>query len=60
LEIKPKYDGSILTLEEHGYRETVDGREYMIECAAHWGELLTLIKFYVEYDITYRSPSVEV
>jgi uncharacterized protein YndB with AHSA1/START domain len=59
LEIEPKYDGSILTLEEHGYPETAEGREYMIECAAHWGELLTLIKFYVEFGITYRSPSVD-
>lgn len=57
LKIEPKYDGSILTLEEHGYPGTTEGLEYMIECAAHWGELLALIKFYVEYDITYRSPS---
>lgn len=59
LKIEPKYDGSVLTLEEHGYPETNEGREYLVECAAHWGELLALIKFYVEYDITYRSPSVE-
>jgi len=59
LEIESKYDGSILALEEHGYPETEEGREYLVECAAHWGELLALIKFYVEYDITYRSPSVD-
>lgn len=58
LEVESKYDGSVLTLEEYGYPETDEGREYMIECAAHWGELLALIKFYVEYDVTYRSPSV--
>jgi uncharacterized protein YndB with AHSA1/START domain len=58
LEIESKYDGSVLTLEENGYPETEEGREYLVECAAHWGELLTLIKFYVEFGVTYRSPSV--
>jgi uncharacterized protein YndB with AHSA1/START domain len=58
LKIEPKYEGTVLTLEENGYPETEEGREYLVECAAHWGELLTLIKFYVEFGVTYRSPSV--
>jgi uncharacterized protein YndB with AHSA1/START domain len=57
LEIAAKYDGSVLNLFESGYPETDEGRRYMLECAADWGELLVLIKFYVEYGITYRSPS---
>lgn len=56
LEIEPKYDGSILTLTESGYPNDEEGRKYLVECAAHWGELLALIKFYVEFGITYRSP----
>lgn len=55
-EIEPKYDGSILTMMEYGYPDTEEGSQYMIECAAHWGELLTLIKFYIEFGETYRSP----
>lgn len=56
--IEPKYDGSILTLTEDGYPDTNEGLRYMIECSAHWGELLALIKFYVEHGITYKSPTV--
>ena len=49
----------ILTLTEDGYPDTEEGLRYMLECSAHWGELLALIKFYLEYGITYRSPSTE-
>jgi uncharacterized protein YndB with AHSA1/START domain len=57
MEIEPLHDGSVLTLSESGYPDDEQGREYMVECAAHWGELLALIKFYVEFGVTYRSPA---
>ena len=59
LEIELKYDGSVLTLTEDGYPDTEEGLKYLIECSAHWGELLALIKFYIEHGITYRSPAIE-
>lgn len=59
MEIEPKYDGAVLTLTEDGYPDTEEGLKYMLECSAHWGELLALIKFYIEHGITYRSPSPE-
>jgi uncharacterized protein YndB with AHSA1/START domain len=59
LEIAAKHDGSVLSLYENGYPETDEGRKYMLDCAADWGELLVLIKFYVEYGITYRSPQAK-
>jgi uncharacterized protein YndB with AHSA1/START domain len=59
MEIEPKYDGSILTLTEDGYPDDDEGLRYLIECSAHWGELLTLIKFYIEHGLTYRSPDIK-
>jgi uncharacterized protein YndB with AHSA1/START domain len=59
MEIQPLHDGSVLTLSESGYPDDEQGRKYMVECAAHWGELLALIKFYIEFGITYRSPAVD-
>ncbi|MFX1416470.1 MAG: SRPBCC domain-containing protein [Promethearchaeota archaeon] len=46
-------EGTILRLREHGFRNTPSGRAAMAECAAGWGEAITLLKFYVEHDITY-------
>ena len=46
-------EGTILRLREHGYHNTPSGRAAMVECAAGWGEAVTLLKFYVEHDITY-------
>jgi uncharacterized protein YndB with AHSA1/START domain len=45
----PHASGTILELEESGY-ETLTS--YM-ECAAGWGEALTLLKFYLEHGVTY-------
>ena len=28
----------------------------MLECAAGWGEALTLLKFYVEHGVVYTPP----
>jgi uncharacterized protein YndB with AHSA1/START domain len=56
LNLKSKGPGTVLSLFEDGYRQTHEGLRSILECSAHWGELLALIKFYVEYGVTYRSP----
>jgi len=57
LDLKPGYDGTILSLFEDGYPQSQEGLRSILECSAHWGELLVLIKFYVETGLTYRSPN---
>jgi uncharacterized protein YndB with AHSA1/START domain len=59
LNLETRSDGTVLSLFENGYRETREGLRSILECSAHWGELLVLIKFYVEAGITYRSPAVD-
>ena len=46
-------NGAIIRLREYGYEDTPSGRRGILECAAGWGEALTLLKFYVEHGITY-------
>jgi uncharacterized protein YndB with AHSA1/START domain len=58
LNLETKHDGTVLSLYEDGYPETEEGLSSILECSAHWGELLALIKFYVESGVTYRSPRV--
>lgn len=58
LDLEIKGGGTVLTLFEDGYPQTREGLQGILECSAHWGELLALIKFYVEEGITYRSPTV--
>jgi uncharacterized protein YndB with AHSA1/START domain len=60
LDLETRYDGTVLSLFEDGYPQTDEGLRSILECSAHWGELLALIKFYVEYGVTYRSPEVGV
>jgi uncharacterized protein YndB with AHSA1/START domain len=58
LELEPKGEGTVLSLFEDGYPQSKTGLKNILECSAHWGELLVLIKFYIEEGITYQSPSV--
>ena len=46
-------EGTVVRLREHGYQDTPSGRSAMLECAAGWGEALTLMKYYVEHGVTY-------
>ncbi len=45
--------GTVLRLREYGYEDTPAGRRQILDCAAGWGEALTLLKFYVEHGIRY-------
>jgi uncharacterized protein YndB with AHSA1/START domain len=58
-DVERRHDGTVLQLTAGGYPDTPEGRRYMVECAAHWGELLALIKFYIEFGHTYVSPTIQ-
>lgn len=45
--------GTIIELSEHGYRDTPGGLRAMLNCAAGWGEALTLWKFFIEHGVRY-------
>lgn len=60
LNLETKHAGTVLSLFEDGYPETEKGLKSILECSAHWGELLALIKFFVEYGVTYQSPKLGV
>lgn len=40
--------GTIVTVRETGYPDTREGRRAMLDCAAGWGEALTLCRIFVE------------
>lgn len=50
---EPMQGGTVVRLREHGYQDTPGGCRAMLNCAAGWGEALTLLKFYVEHGIRY-------
>ena len=56
LTLEEKLGGTVLSLHEDGYPADPERADMVVENAAHWGELLALIKFYVEHGITYAPP----
>ncbi|MFW9968532.1 MAG: SRPBCC domain-containing protein [Candidatus Thorarchaeota archaeon] len=46
-------EGTILRLREYGHENTSTSLAALAECAAGWGEAITLMKFYVEHGIIY-------
>jgi uncharacterized protein YndB with AHSA1/START domain len=53
IDFEPVEEGTVVRLREYGYHDTPSGRAALLECAAGWGEALTLMKFYVEHGVTY-------
>ena len=51
-----KFGGTVVDLTEDGYFDTPDDRAMILECAAGWGEALTLLKFYIEKQLVYTPP----
>ena len=49
--------GTVLRLTEQGHLNDAKGRAMALECAAGWGEAITLLKFYLEHGITYTTPT---
>lgn len=54
-----KHGGTIVELTESGYVDTSKSRRTQLDCASGWGEALALLKFYLEYGVTYQSPKVK-
>lgn len=48
-------DGTIVTVTDSGHGATQHDLEVVVSCACGWGEALTLLKFYLEYGITYGT-----
>lgn len=57
IDFEPVEGGTVIRLREHSYQDTPDGLRAMLECAAGWGEALTLWKSYVERGIRYSPGS---
>lgn len=53
VEFSQKEGGTIVRLREYGYLDTPTSRRCQLDCAAGWGETLTLLKFYVEHGLRY-------
>ena len=47
-------EGTLVTVHEFGYENTPLGWERCLDCATGWGEALTLVKFFLEHEVTYR------
>ena len=46
-------DGTIVRLREYGFADSESALDAMLNCAAGWGEALTLLKFYLEHGAHY-------
>lgn len=53
IDFEPVDGGTNIRLREYGYHNTASGLRAMLNCAAGWGEALTLWKYYVEHGIRY-------
>lgn len=53
VDFTPSEQGTVVRLREYGYRDTPTSRCCQLDCAAGWGEALTLLKFYVEHGSRY-------
>jgi hypothetical protein len=49
--------GTVVTVEERGHTMSQRDLEALVECAAEWGEALTLLKALMEQGITYGEVS---
>ena len=45
--------GTVVNVVESGYNLEQDDLETLVDCAAGWGEALTLLKHYLEHGVTY-------
>ncbi len=57
IELAAEADGTRLTLTDGGHTPDQAGLNLFAECSVGWGEALTLLKFYLEHGLTYRSAS---
>lgn len=53
--LEPRGAGTVLSVHESGYTWSARDLSMLVESAAGWGEALTLLKFYLEHDLTYGA-----
>ncbi|MCI0490516.1 MAG: SRPBCC domain-containing protein [Blastocatellia bacterium] len=46
-------EGTLVRLIEYGYEDTPSGMKDLLDRATGWGEVLTLMKFYLEHGVSY-------
>ena len=51
--LTPHESGTLVELEESGYKWSERDMKVALICAGGWGEALTLLKFYLEHGLTY-------
>ena len=52
-ELEERADGTLVRLREHGFAPTAKGRESFAGNSLGWGEVSTLLKFYIEHGVRY-------
>ena len=52
-DLEPRGSGTVVRVCETGHTTSPRDLEALAECAAGWGEALTLLKMYLEHGITY-------
>ncbi|GET41981.1 SRPBCC family protein [Microseira wollei] len=57
--LKQLGEGTLLKLVESGYSPSDTDFQACLGCAIGWGEALTLLKFYLEYGVTYGEVPYE-
>jgi uncharacterized protein YndB with AHSA1/START domain len=53
IDLEAREGGTVVHLREYWYEDTPSGLRAMLDCAAGWGEALTLWKYHVEHGISY-------
>jgi len=53
IDLEERKDGTLLRLREHGFAPTAKGRKSFEGNSLGWGEVSTLIKFYIEHGVSY-------
>ncbi len=52
-DLKPLGSGTHLSVRESGHTTSKKDLAQLVECSHGWGEACTLLKFYLEHDLTY-------
>jgi uncharacterized protein YndB with AHSA1/START domain len=55
IEIRPQGGGAFVVVSETGYERTERDLGAFVNCAAGWGEAITLLKFFLEHGLTYGA-----
>jgi uncharacterized protein YndB with AHSA1/START domain len=53
LDLEPRGRGTVVRITESGHSTSAGDLAALVDCAAGWGEALTLLKLYLEHGITY-------